>query len=136
MVKDMHFVHETIPVEILPKIGPVSPKVKRLRRFLTVWLKGWGRGPSYGAVDIQGIGIVIIIEGEGYMGPGAREQGARYDNLIFTTIADVHNKVMRVYTKPPLVTPSIKPKSVIAVEKPKGAEDTIARTGEVSRFDP
>ena len=37
----MHFINETIPVEILPKIGPMPPKIEQLRRRLT----GSGRGP-------------------------------------------------------------------------------------------
>ena len=41
-VKDMYFIDEAIPVEILPKIGALTPKVERLRRGLT----GFSRGPS------------------------------------------------------------------------------------------
>jgi hypothetical protein len=63
MVKDIHLVNEALPVEILVKIGPLPTKVERLRRLLTGWTRGVGRGRSYEAVYIECIGVVYIIKG-------------------------------------------------------------------------
>src|SRR5215831_10071350 len=59
------------------------------------------------------------------MGPGVLEQWARHDDLIDTTITDIHHKIIRAYPQTTLGPPRVQPKVVIAIQAPKSAEDAI-----------
>src|SRR4029450_7603351 len=136
MIKDEHFVHEALPEKILLKLGPKPPKVEQLRRLLTGGTRGVGHSGSQGAVEIEGIGIVRLVVGQRYMGPGVTEQWARDHDLIEATIADIHHQSILGDLKPTLLTTGIQPEAVIAGGKSKRAEDPIDLPREVRRVDP
>jgi hypothetical protein len=70
------------------------------------------------------------------MGPSVKEQWTWHDDIIGTTRADIHNKVIRAYTKTAFGTTSIQPEPVIAVVAPIRAEDTIDLLSERPWLDP